>query len=186
MNMAAMNPAAGGPVGGAMGMMNNAATPNNHAEPNESLKIQLNTYIYDYFLKHGFHDCARALLKEDRIILNTAPNAKQSPGRQVNGIDDSMDTDSKEDYPSDLPRPKVPDSPPGSSFLFDWYCIFSEMFVAQRQKGKPGQLNVTRQYLAQTEVGGCLHPFNVMLIISRICSGCETANKMAASCEILR
>ena len=137
--------------------MNNAATPN-HADPNDGLKVQLNTYIYDYLLKQGFHDSARALIREDKIQLNTAPNTKQSPGRQVNGIDDSMDTDSKDDarYPDDLPRPKVPDSLPGSSFLFDWYCLFSEMFLAQRQKGKPGQMSITRQYLQHTEVGHCV------------------------------
>lgn len=152
MNMPNMNHAAGGPVGGGVPMMHNATT-SNPPESNESMKIRFNTYIYDYFLKHGFYESARALVRDEKFQISTTTNTKQSPGRQVNGVDD-MDTDSKDDVriPDDLPRPSLggPD-PSGNSFLFDWYCLFSDVFQAQRTKGKPGQPSAIRQYLWQAE-----------------------------------
>lgn len=176
MNMAAMNPAAGGPVGGGMPMMN-AATPNmNMPDSNENLKVSLNTHIYDYFLKNGYHDCARALVREEKIHLNTS-NTKQSPGRQVNGVDD-MDTD-KTDIPDDLPRPKIPETSNGSSFLFDWYCLFSDMFNASRAKGKPGGMSAIKQYLMQTEVSQPVRACGAQLIRYRTCIDLATVSKMA-------
>ena len=146
--MAGMNPAVGGPVGAGMAMMNNAATPGD-IDQHEHLKVTLNTQIYDYLLKMGHFDSARSLVKDDKFHIQY--KAKSSPGRQANGVDD-MDTDSKDSHiPDDLPRPSVPESGAGC-FLFDWHCLFNDIYKGARSKGKPGQASVTRQYLQTTEV----------------------------------
>lgn len=160
MNMAGMNPAQGGPVGGGMMMMNNGApaTPPN-SNTQDEMKVRLNTYIYDYFLNFGYHDLARALWRDEKFSINVV---KQSPGDRkdggVNGVDEnSMDTDSKDDLiiPDDLPKPQVPpdSSCAGSAFLFDWFCLFNDVFKAQRSR-KPNQRDVTsaHTYLEQTQV----------------------------------
>ena len=163
MNMAGMNPGVGGPVGGGMIMMNNGApaTPSNTNGP-ESMRQRLNTYIYDYFLNFGYHDHARALFNDAKFDLMTKPAIKSSPGRrrdgEVNGVDEnSMDTDSKDDLviPDDLPRPSVPNECPGSAFLLDWFCLFFDIFQAQRKKPIQGDPNFAHQYLQQTQVN-CL------------------------------
>ncbi|EXJ70304.1 uncharacterized protein A1O5_06372 [Cladophialophora psammophila CBS 110553] len=165
MNMTGMNPAAmapGGPVGGGMIMMNNGspATQVNMSSSPEQLKAQLNTYIYEYFLKLGHYDLARSLLREEKFEVRTKPPVKQSPGRrkdvEVNGVDgDAMDTDVKDDIPEDLPRPMhVTDAnTPGIGFLFEWFSIFSDLFTAHRsskmQGGQGGNMGPAAQYLIQ-------------------------------------
>jgi hypothetical protein len=162
MNMTGMNPAQGGPVGGGMMMMNNGApaTPSN-SESAESMKQRLNTYIYDYFLNFGYHNHARALAQDEKFDILLKPNMKSSPGGrrkdgEINGVDENaMDTDSKDDLviPDDLPRPQVPTECPGSAFLFDWFCLFQDIFRAQRVKSR-GQRDGTpaQTYLEQTQV----------------------------------
>jgi hypothetical protein len=154
-----MNPGAGGPVGG-VPMMNNGSTAsrNDGAMNNPDIMINnLNTYIYDYFLKRGYHDCARALVQDESIKLNTDNNPKSSPGNRrdgdVNGMDpDAMMTDGKDGekikIPDDLPRPNLPNES-ASSFLLDWFCLFWEFFWAQRKKGNSNDI---RQYLQHTQV----------------------------------
>jgi hypothetical protein len=164
MNMAGMNPAAvsGGPVGGGMTMMNAgspAMQPSNGMSPDQ-VKSQLNTYIYEYFLKLGHYDIARTLLREDKFDIRTKPPVKQSPGRrkesEVNGVDgDAMDTDIKDDIPDDLPRPvHAGDAPtPGVGFLFEWFSIFSDLFTAHRSnKVSSGPMGPAAQYLIQHQV----------------------------------
>ncbi|KAI1340151.1 hypothetical protein F5Y15DRAFT_415042 [Xylariaceae sp. FL0016] len=147
-------PLAGGPVGGPMPMMNNnvnnvlAAQQVQRSDSNN--RANLNTYIYDYFLREGMYDCARAMLNSDQQ-MNVK---KESPGRRDengnalgNGVgDDPMDTDSKDDIdskrPSDLPAPNVP-SGSDSCFLYEWFCLFWDMLSAQRNKG--GSQNRLRQ-----------------------------------------
>ncbi|KZF24265.1 hypothetical protein L228DRAFT_266612 [Xylona heveae TC161] len=167
--MAALN-AVGGPVGG-MPVMNNGAAgvprPSNasavginaqHVNTPEISRMQLNTYIYDYFLKNELYDCARALLQSD-ANLNTTPPTKTSPGRRrqdgnVNGVDENaMDTDSKDDVkrPDDLPTPNVPPLCPGNSFLFDWWCLFWDIFHSQRRKPKPSGGGPVEQYMQHTQ-----------------------------------
>ncbi|KAJ5121150.1 LisH dimerization motif subgroup [Penicillium bovifimosum] len=153
-----MNPGAGGPVGG-VPMMNNGSTAsrNDGAMNNPDIMINnLNTYIYDYFLKRGYHDCARALVQDESIKLNTDTNPKSSPGNRrdgdVNGMDpDSMMTDGKDGekmkIPDDLPRPNLPNES-ASSFLLDWFCLFWEFFWAQRKRGNSNDI---RQYLQHTQ-----------------------------------
>ena len=162
MTMAGMNPGQGGPVGGGLMMMNNGtpATPSN-GNTQDEMKQRLNTYIYDYFLNFGYHDHARALARDDKFEISTKNPVKSSPGRrkdgEVNGIDENnMDTDSKDDLtliPDDLPRPQVPNDCPGNSFLFDWFCLFNDIFKAQRSR-KPNSREMTaaHTYLEQTQV----------------------------------
>ncbi|KAI9682177.1 MAG: hypothetical protein M1817_000231 [Caeruleum heppii] len=157
-NMAGMN-AAGGPVGG-MPMMSNGptGTPQTGNQHNVS-KIILNTHIYDYFLKHELYDCARALLQSDAAL--EVP--KTSPGRRRdadgnalhNGVDENMDTDNKDDLdskiPDDLPVPNMTSQDPQNSFLHDWWCIFWDIYNAQRKKSKPGEGVTAMQYVQHTQ-----------------------------------
>jgi len=137
-NMGGMN-AMGGPVGGGMPMMNNGAGGARPPMPvnNNDQRSQLNTYIYEYFLRNGMYDCARSLLNSEQPI-NVE---KDSPGRRrENGTgDDGGDGDNKDDIdskqPHDLPNPAIPKECPESCFLYEWWCLFWDMFNAQRGKG---------------------------------------------------
>jgi hypothetical protein len=164
MNMTGMNPAQGGPVGGGMMLMNNGApaTPSN-SESVDNMKQRLNTYIYDYFLNFGYHDHARALARDEKFDISLKQTMKSSPGGrrkdgEINGVDENaMDTDSKDDLviPDDLPRPQIPSECPGSAFLFDWFCLFNDIFRASAQRAKrSGQRDGTpaQTYLDQTQV----------------------------------
>ncbi|KUJ18053.1 uncharacterized protein LY89DRAFT_36187 [Mollisia scopiformis] len=139
-NMGGMN-AMGGPVGGGipMGMNNGAAGVRPPMIGNDNQRMQLNTYIYEYFLRNEMYDCARSLLNSEGISLNLI---KDSPGRRrENGAgDEGGDGESKDDAdskrPSDLPEPSVPKDCPESCFLYEWWCLFWDMFNAQRGKGE--------------------------------------------------
>ncbi|PLB37720.1 putative cAMP-dependent protein kinase pathway protein (Som1) [Aspergillus candidus] len=119
--------------------------------------VNLNTYIYDYFLKRGYHDCARALVKDESIKLNTEPPIKTSPGHRrdadANGIEgDGMMTDGKDGekikVPDDLPRPNLASESQQSAFLLDWFSLFWDFFWAQRKKGNS---NDVKNYLQHTQ-----------------------------------
>ncbi|KAF5016581.1 hypothetical protein F66182_11695, partial [Fusarium sp. NRRL 66182] len=103
--------------------------------------MQLNTFIYDYFLKRGQFDVARMLLNDDNIKLDT-DDAKSSPNH-MNGVDgDTSMGDTKDDkirIPDDFPRPRVPmDS--GNSFLYEWFSLFWDIFAAQRKRPPMNQM----------------------------------------------
>lgn len=159
MNVGAINPGVGGPVGGVPMINNGSMAPRNDGNMNnlpEVMVNNLNTYIYDYFLKRGYHDCARALVKDESIKLNTEPPIKTSPGQrregEVNGVDgDAMMTDGKDGdklkIPDDLPRPNL-SSEGQQSFLLDWFSLFWEFFWSQRKKGNSADV---RQYLQHTQ-----------------------------------
>lgn len=162
MNVAGMNPGVGGPVGGVPMMNNGSTAPRNDGNMNmnssELMINNLNTYIYDYFLKRGYHDCARALVQDESIKLNTDPGTKTSPGSRrdgdTNGVDgDAMMTDGKDGekikIPDDLPRPSLPNESLQSSFLLDWFSLFWDFFWAQRKRGNHADV---RQYLQHTQV----------------------------------
>ena len=162
MNVAGMNPGAGGPVGGIPMMNNGSSAPRSEPSLQDNMVVRLNTYIYDYFLKRGYYDCARALIQDDSIPINTSPASKPAPGHRrdgdVNGVDaDGMLADSKEDIksriPDDLPRPNLNDHPQQTSFLFDWFNLFWDIFWAQRKRGKSDDV---QQYLQHTQV--CKQP----------------------------
>lgn len=164
-NMANMNPM-GGPVGGApMPMMNNGAVNPQQAANMAAARQQhitdtqrsiLNTYIYEYFIRYGMFDCARSLLSSDQqvnVSKDGANRRRDENGNIINGVDDPMDTDSKDDLdaklPDDLPPPKLPMPASDTSFLYEWFCLFWDIYNAQRVKGGNGTVN---QYVAHTQV----------------------------------
>ncbi|CAJ2502996.1 Uu.00g103900.m01.CDS01 [Anthostomella pinea] len=148
----------GGPVGGGpMPMMNNVLAAQVQ-RPDGNNRTNLNTYIYDYFLRERMYECARALLNSS----GTLNVIKDSPGRRSdengnglgNGLgDDTMDTDSKDDSdsktrPDNLPAPDLPNGS-DSCFLYEWFCLFWDMMSAQRNKsGIPPQVG---QYVNHTQ-----------------------------------
>ena len=189
MNMAGMNPAVmapGGPVGGGMILMNNGspATQANLGRGSDDIKQSLNNYIYEYFIKLGYYDIARTLLREEKLQLRTVPKASPSRRKdaEVNGVDgDSMDTDIKDDIPDDLPRPQHFEQSPGAGFLFEWFSIFSDLFAAHRfgkmQGGQPG-MGTAAQYLMQHQVcHWCSSSLVSILTWCRTCNECERTNK---------
>lgn len=143
--MMAMN-AGGGPVGGTPNANNASGQQMGGLENSRKL---LNTYIYDYFLKNGNFNLARQIWKE--LPINSTPSTKSSPGR-ANGVDDSMDTDSKDDVmkrPDDLPIPAIPGDPTDNAFLSDWWCQFWDIYSAHRGKKHAGP---ALQYVQHTRV----------------------------------
>ncbi|KAK2001565.1 hypothetical protein LX36DRAFT_338811 [Colletotrichum falcatum] len=162
-NLANMNPM-GGPVGAPVPMMNNGAVapqvaggPRQMPVPTESQRTLLNTYIYEYFLRHQMFDCARTLLNGDNQVnvMKDGSNRRRDENGNLlgNGLgDDPMDTDSKDDIdaklPDDLPAPKLPMPASESSFLYEWFCLFWDIFHAQRTKGGNGPVN---QYVSHTQ-----------------------------------
>ncbi|KAL4930546.1 putative cAMP-dependent protein kinase pathway protein (Som1) [Aspergillus undulatus] len=160
MNVAGMNPGVGGPVGGVPMVNNGSMAPRNDGTMNNIPDLMignLNTYIYDYFLKRGYHDCARALVKDESFKINTEPPIKTSPGQrregEVNGVDgDVMMTDGKDGdklkIPDDLPRPNLTSEGQQSPFLLDWFSLFWEFFWSQRKKGNNADV---RQYLQHNQ-----------------------------------
>jgi hypothetical protein len=162
-NMAGMA-AMGGPVGGApMPMMNNGAVPQpgpmRQLPVNDANRSILNTYIYEYFLRYNMFDCARSILQSSdgqiKVLKDSAGGRRDENGNLIgNGLDDSMDTDNKDDLdgkrPDDLPAPDLPTPLPDSCFLYEWFSLFWDMYNAQKGNGKGGQ-QVT-QYVNHTQV----------------------------------
>ena len=183
--MGGMN-ALGGPVGGGGGipMMGHGAPgggPRPQMPINESQRSQLNTYIYDYFLRNGMYDCARALYQSDQ----TMKVIKESPGRQ-NGADDGDDGEAKDDIdkqrPDDLPRSDVPRECPESCFLYEWWCLFWDMFNAQRTKGQ----GTVHSYVTHTQVRITLHPKLHTLIFFIFFKQAQSRAKQESQQEMLR
>lgn len=149
MNMAAVNGAGGG-----MPMMNNGvngATPrlgNEEEEPD--YVARLNTYIYDYFVKHQRYDCAKAMLKADMPVRT---QAKRRDG-DINGAG-HMHADSKDDLeskiPDDVPLAGVPHDPQGACFLLEWFSLFWDVFFAHQKRAPPASAQAM-QYVARTQV----------------------------------
>lgn len=162
-NMANMGPM-GGPVGGPP-MMNNGATggpqqggAQRQLQAHQDNRLLLNTYIYEYFLRYGMFDCARAILNSDAQIKvqKDSPGGRRDENGNLlgNGLgDDHMDTDSKEEMdqkrPDDLPAPQIPTPLPDSCFLYEWFCLFWDMLNAQKGKGSNGQV---AQYVQHAQV----------------------------------
>ena len=173
-----------------MMMMNNGAgdTPTNSANSMDVMKKKLNTYIYDYFLNFGYHDHARAILRDDKFEIDMKSDIKSSPrgkNGEMNGIDDNgMDTDSKDDHnlliPDDLPRPNLPNSGsgPGTAFLYDWFALFFDIYQAQHFKTRGPKNMTAHQYLEQTQVGEFCGKCRTVLTNHRTCSACEKGSKI--------
>ena len=159
LNIAAMNPGAIPPGAGVPMINNGSAAPRGDGTMNnisEAMVNNLNTHIYDYFLKRGYFECARALVRDESIKLNTDVKASPSQRRDgdMNGVEgDAMMTDGKDgdklNIPDDLPRPNLASESQQSSFLLDWFSLFWDFFWAQRKRGNS---NDAKQYLAHTQV----------------------------------
>jgi hypothetical protein len=147
--MVTMNTATGGPVGAAP-MVNNVA-----ARQQQTLDDQarLNTYIYDYLCKSQHYELARLFIAKCQIKTTTS---KPSPGR-MNGVDDPMDTDPKDEKrPDDLPYPDIPPHPSDNAFLYDWWCQFWDIFGAARRRGNGLNGSSSESYLQHNQVS-CQH-----------------------------
>lgn len=157
--MANMPMVPGPPVGPAMAMMGNGAVappvgPRPQQPINEGNKHLLNTYIYEYFLRNEMFDCARALLNSDpQIKVQDGPNTRRDENGNIiaNGAD-NMDVDNKDSIdtkPADLPQPSIPNPSMDNPFLYEWFCLFWDMFNAQKGKSGNGQVN---SYMNHTQV----------------------------------
>lgn len=159
-NMPNMNPM-GGPVGGGapVPMMNNGAmnpqggpaAPGPRQQQLDNQRGVLNTYIYEYFIRYGMYECARSLLSSDQQVNVHKDGSKG--GNAVNGAsDDAMDADNKDDIdsklPDDLPPPKLPMPASDQSFLYEWFCLFWDIYNAQRAKSGNPHVN---QYVNHTQ-----------------------------------
>ncbi|KAJ4292502.1 hypothetical protein N0V90_009164 [Kalmusia sp. IMI 367209] len=125
--MANMNAAAGS-LDGTPIMGNGQRQPVPGLDPRD----QLNTYIYDYFLRNSHHKLAQVMI-ESELKMNLKPPQKSSPtGRNVNGVD-SID-------PELLPTPNMPASGQATdnSFLLDWWVQFWDIFSAARNRTMKG------------------------------------------------
>ena len=115
--MAGIN--AGSSALGGMSLINNGtngATPRAESDQGDnSFEARLNTHIYDYFLKTENYDCARALLNSH---VPMEPAIRRRDG-EINGTDDPMHTDSKDDIDSKRPE-DLPGLSDNSNFLFDF------------------------------------------------------------------
>ena len=174
-NMASAMNAVGGPVGGMQMMNNGLAGAARNSNQQHDPKTQLNTYIYDYFVKNELWDCARAMKKSEVSLelSKASPRRRDADGNVLNnGVDDnSLDPDNKDDIdskrPDDLPLPIIPPGQPQNSFLHDWWCLFWDICVAQRKKPKPGEGGHAMQYVHHTQVRSIL-PFSPSLHLSFI------------------
>ncbi|KAH8723163.1 hypothetical protein GQ44DRAFT_774218 [Phaeosphaeriaceae sp. PMI808] len=135
--MAAMN-ANGGPVEGTPMMGNMAHGKRMNPDPRE----QLNTYIYDYFLRNNHVQVARSML-DSGLKLSTGPPPKLSPKNRPNGID--MDDGTADEMPTpQLPQNQMADN----SFLLDWWIQFWDIYQATKSRANTPSKGA--QYITHT------------------------------------
>jgi hypothetical protein len=136
--MAAM--ANGGPVDGTPIMGNMPHPTRKIKDPRE----QLNTYIYDYFLRNQHYAAARSML-DSNLEITTGPPQKRSPKNRTNGIDPM------EDQGEDMPSPELPQNQMAdNSFLLDWWTQFWDIYQATKNRGNAPTTGA--QYIAHTRV----------------------------------
>lgn len=134
---------------GGMSLINNGtngATPRAGSDQGDNdFEARLNTHIYDYFIKIENYDCARALLNSH---VPMEPPIRRREG-DINGTDDTLHTDSKDDVDS-----KRPDDLPGlsdkSNFLLEWYSTFWDFYFARTKN--PRATSQAMQYMQATQV----------------------------------
>jgi len=115
--MANMN-AQAGPMDGNPVMTNGQ---NMNFSIRHEMRDQLNTYIYDYFIRNNQYDLARMMLNQPEMKVNLKP--KSDPNS------------TEEKGPEDLPLPLMPaQAISENSFLLDWWCQFWDIFSAARNK----------------------------------------------------
>lgn len=145
-HVAAMN-ASNGTVDGPP-MMATMAAANANANTNRRMptdpREQLNTYIYDYFLRNSHFKLARAMLdSSDTVKMSTDPPQKLSPSNRPNGAE-ALDQDGAEGFPS----PQVPPNQMAdNSFLLDWWVQFWDIYQATKMRTGPSKGN---QYIQHT------------------------------------
>ena len=174
--MAGMS-AGGGALGG-LALMNNGTngtTPRNEEE--NDFEARLNTHIYGFFLKSRNYDCARALLDSG---VNMEPPVKRPDG-EMNGIDDAMQTDSKDDLDSKRPAdlPPVPGSADQPNFLLDWYSCFWDIFLARTKPSKATPQAM--QYMQHTQVRDHARNNPCKLLICCACSSNQSTGRSSSS-----
>ncbi|KAF2868591.1 hypothetical protein BDV95DRAFT_609512 [Massariosphaeria phaeospora] len=146
--MVAMNanagPLDGTPIMGNVPRPRHLQTPTPHRD--QDVRDQLNTYIYDYFLRNKHTRLARMMVECDlKMSVNHPPATKNENGRSVNGVD-AMDQDSQDD----LPPPRIPTNQASeNSFLYDWWCQFWDIYRAARPGAEPPS-NKHTQYIQYT------------------------------------
>lgn len=147
MHMAMNANANGGPVNGTP-VMATMGMPGPPQRPPMDPREQLNTYIYDYFLRNNHNRLARAMVDCD-MKMSTTPPQKTSPGSKPNGID-PMDEDSTTGLPNPLlPKNQMADN----SFLLDWWVQFWDIY--QATKDRSGLPSKGAQYIHHTRVSTC-------------------------------
>jgi hypothetical protein len=140
--MAAMN-ANGGPVDGTP-MMGNMPHPK--GAPAMDPREQLNTYIYDYFLRNEHFAAAQAMLDSQSIKMGVGPEQKLSPKIRTNGVD-AME----EPRPDTMPQPKLPQNQlADNSFLLDWWVQFWDIYQATKNRVNSPTKNTS--YINHTRV----------------------------------
>ena len=151
-NMAGFN--AGNAALGNIPMVNNVPNgamrlPEEQVDETPNYEGKLNSLIYQYFCTKGEYDSARAV-KNSHMVFDPPLNAGD-----VNGMDDPMQTDSKDgidkNRPDDLPDVKgIMHDGQGGSFLLGWFCLFWDIYFAQRKK--PQASHNAMQYVQHTTV----------------------------------
>lgn len=157
-NMADMN-AMGGPVRDApMAMMNSCAVAPHDAprqlRENDNKRTQLNTYIYEYFLRYGMLDCAYTILNADsdvKVQKHSPGSRRDDKGGWLRNTlsDESIDTGLDSKRSELLPAPNVPNPSPQGCFLYEWFCLFWDMFNAQKDECGSSEVN---QYASRIQV----------------------------------
>lgn len=147
--MAGMNTATGAFSGmPLMHNVTNGATSRASSDQEENdFEARLNTYIYDFFVRTENYDCARSLLRSG-VAMEPVVRRRE----EMNGNDDSMHADSKDDLDSKRPD-DLPAGPfhSNNSFLLDWFSCFWDFYLARVKNNKASQQ--ATQYLQHTQVG---------------------------------
>lgn len=150
MNMAGFQ--AGNPALGNMPIPNNGPNgavrmPEEHVDE-ASYEARLNTFIYGYLCQKGQYESARALKNSGM------PFEPPLVDGDVNGVDDNMHTDSKDNIdkklPDDLPHVSMLSDGQGGPFLLSWFALFWDIFLAQRKD--PRASRNAMNYVHHTQV----------------------------------
>ena len=123
---------------------------------NKDPKALLPTFIYDFFLKTRHPDLANAMLQAtDLNVQVKSARPKTSPsGRDVNGINDGIDSEPKDDIArriDGMPQPDLGEQLPNHSFLQDWFSSFWDVWSASKNIANNPNGNAA-QYLASSQV----------------------------------
>ncbi|KNB06459.1 hypothetical protein FOXG_07161 [Fusarium oxysporum f. sp. lycopersici 4287] len=106
---------------------------------NYNKQTQLNTYIYEYFLHNSMFQCAQSILKADsdvKVQRHSPGGDRHDKGLQLKNALRNKTIDSRLDstHSNLLPAPNVPNLPPDSCFLYEWFGLFWAMFNAQKNE----------------------------------------------------